>query len=788
MGKKKAREKVKIVKEFLTEGIWKEDVSATGTLKRLGLQLLKILTTTFRGYQKDGCGLQASALTYITIVSLVPMLAIMFSFSKGIGMQRRLYDSVGVERIVEKKWDAELGNYRREAYFRVKEVKEEIKEGENGKGIIHDLPESMQEIIIQIFTYVDRTNFAALGVVGSLMLLIGVVMSIAKLEKCFNLIWGVSKWRGFLKSFPSYLVVLIVAPLLFMTVMSVNSLLMSQNVLGWLSSHVGAATGLMVFLCRLVVGAIVMLFFMFLFTFMPNTKVKARTGILGGMFASILWLTVLWLYLKMQVGLAKYNTIYGTFAALPFFLALVYANWCIVLLGCEFSYAVQYHRFMRIEKMEQPMPAGACLLLGQLAMFETCKAFEGDEHSWNPEEYAVKNSIPMSQLRYVVGVLVRAKLLLQIESSSDDDRFVPGCPPDTITQATVEEAFRENDSVDGKQYFEMLPPHFANGLKERYQSFLEKLGEVNFADAVRTGIPEQKQLMSVTLSRGMKRTMLACLMLLGLEAFGEPLRVFVSIAPQLESVRTIGGELVVAESLVPPGASPETYVPQPRSIASLAKASFLLTIGVPFEKALLPKVRGTFPKLAIVDGRSGMDLMPMEEGIHAEGHGHHHGGVDPHVWLSIGNMKIHARTVARELSARLPEHHDEIERRAQAYIASLEKLDDEIRRCLEPLKGRTAMVFHPAFGYYLKRYGLQQMAVELGGREPTGRHLGALLRTAKKNRIRCVFVQPQFNGKSVQTIAREIGGTVVTLDPLPSEYSAGMRQLCTQLLTIGNFP
>ena len=290
--------------------------------------------------------------------------------------------------------------------------------------------------------------------------------------------------------------------------------------------------------------------------------------------------------------------------------------------------------------------------------------------------------------------------------------------------------------------------------------------------------------------------LLTCLLFVCLLANGERLHVFVSIAPQLESVRSIGGELVTAEALVPPGASPETYVPQPRRIASLSKASFVLTIGVPFEKALLPKVRGAFPNLPVIDGRDGMEILPMEEGIeihgsgheHDHGHDHGHGGMDPHVWLSIGNMRIHARTVARALSERLPEHRAEIEKRAADYIASLETLDDEIRRQLAPLKGRTAMVFHPAFGYFLRRYGIRQLAVELNGREPTGRYLSELLRVAKENRVHCIFVQPQFNGKTVHVVAKELDGAVVTLDPLPTEYTKGLRALSSQLLAIGNFP
>ena len=98
------------------------------------------------------------------------------------------------------------------------------------------------------------------------------------------------------------------------------------------------------------------------------------------------------------------------------------------------------------------------------------------------------------------------------------------------------------------------------------------------------------------------------------------------------------------------------------------------------------------------------------------------------------------------------------------------------------------MVFHPAFGYFLKRYGIRQLAVELNGREPTGRYLSELLRVAKENRVRCIFVQPQFNGKTVRVVAKELGGAIVTLDPLPMDYTKGLRTLSSQLLTIGNFP
>lgn len=278
---------------------------------------------------------------------------------------------------------------------------------------------------------------------------------------------------------------------------------------------------------------------------------------------------------------------------------------------------------------------------------------------------------------------------------------------------------------------------------------------------------------------------------------GDVLRVFVGIGPQLESVRRIGGEQVEVESLVPAGASPETYSASPRKMSSLARADMYIGIGAPFERSLKEKIRQSFPELTVVDGTHGMTFRRMDEGgicghghhhghghghSHGHGHGHAAGDDDPHVWLCIGNMQVHARNVAAALSAALPEHAGEFSRRLAAYLEELSALDQEMARMLAPYAGGEVVVFHPAFGYYLERYGLHQHAVELGGKEPGGRHLGALIRQARKAGTRSIYVQPQFNSKASEVLAREIGGSVLRLEPLPEAYSEGMRAICAQLL------
>ena len=267
--------------------------------------------------------------------------------------------------------------------------------------------------------------------------------------------------------------------------------------------------------------------------------------------------------------------------------------------------------------------------------------------------------------------------------------------------------------------------------------------------------------------------------------------VFVSIGPQLESVRRIGGGEVDVHAMLPAGLSPETYSPNVRLMSALARADVYVTIGVPFEKSLIEKIRASFPNLKIVDGTAGMTFRRMEDGHHHEHHHHGHDDDDdddedmddPHVWLGIENMKCHARTVAAALAELLPDaEHAAVDGRAIAYLRELDALANELKTKLAPLRGTEVVVYHPAFGYFLDDYGIRQAAVELEGKEPGGRYLGKVIRDARHDGVRAIFVQPQFNAKAAEVLSHEIGGKVLPFDPLPEDYSGGMRRLAEALL------
>ena len=286
------------------------------------------------------------------------------------------------------------------------------------------------------------------------------------------------------------------------------------------------------------------------------------------------------------------------------------------------------------------------------------------------------------------------------------------------------------------------------------------------------------------------RTAAACLLLALFSAAcagaTEPLNVFVSIVPQEAFVGNVGGERVDVHVLVPPGQSPATYQPTLQQMTALAEADVLFTIGVPFEKTLVPKIRRQLPDLRIVPTDRGVSKRTMvvshhHEGDHDDDYGEAAGTPDPHIWLSPRRVKIQATTIADALIELDPGSAAAYRRNLKAFCAKLDAADARIAEALAPLRGRSFYVFHPAFGYFGDDYGLHQVAVEVEGKEPGARELAALIESARADGVRVIFVQRQFATKSARAVARAIGGAVVPLDPLASDYLANLERIADAL-------
>ncbi len=258
-----------------------------------------------------------------------------------------------------------------------------------------------------------------------------------------------------------------------------------------------------------------------------------------------------------------------------------------------------------------------------------------------------------------------------------------------------------------------------------------------------------------------------------------PPLVAVSILPQQEFVQRVAGDAVQVEVLVQPGQSPHTYEPTPRQAASLAEAALWIRIGVPFEDTVLRKLSDVAPGLVIVDGCHGIQLLPVDERRH--GPPHDHGDLDPHFWLDPQLVSEHLGTVRDALCDLVPARCPELDANLARYRDELTAADSRVAAILAPLAGRNLLVFHPAYGYFARRYGLRQVAVEVEGKEPTGRRLAELIDLAHASGARALFVQPQLSGSSPRAAADALGVPLVQLDPMAADYLANLQLMAERI-------
>ncbi len=258
-----------------------------------------------------------------------------------------------------------------------------------------------------------------------------------------------------------------------------------------------------------------------------------------------------------------------------------------------------------------------------------------------------------------------------------------------------------------------------------------------------------------------------------------PLRVVVSLLPQRAIVEAVGGELVTVAVLVGPGRNIHTYEPTPRQMAALAEADLILPIGVPFERAWLPRLEAAHPGLPVLDllAAAGIAPLPLIGHAHAEPRAPEPTGeLDPHVWTDPLLVARLLPPLAAALAAADPPHAADYQAGAARFAAELAALDAEIRGLLAGLEGRRFLVFHPSWGYFAAAYGLEQVAIEHEGKEPGARSLAGIIARAKAEGIRVVFVQQQAATASAQAVAEAVGGRVIALDPLAPDYVENLRR------------
>lgn len=280
---------------------------------------------------------------------------------------------------------------------------------------------------------------------------------------------------------------------------------------------------------------------------------------------------------------------------------------------------------------------------------------------------------------------------------------------------------------------------------------------------------------------------LAGLLWAGEAAEAAKVKAFVSIAPQKYFVEKVGADQVEVAVLVAPGADPHTYEPKPRQMSELGRAAVYFAVGVDFEKAWMKKIAATNPQMRIVPTDGNIAKMAFA------GHPHGHAGAakdaqarqahgpsrspDPHVWLSPPLVKIQAQTIAEALIEADPAHRARYAENVAAFGREIDDLHAELKALFAASRGTRFMVVHPSWGYFAQAYGLEQVSIEIEGKDPKPAQLKELIRVAREGGIRTVFAQPQFPAKIAEMISREIGGQVIYADPLAASWAENLREV-----------
>ncbi len=261
----------------------------------------------------------------------------------------------------------------------------------------------------------------------------------------------------------------------------------------------------------------------------------------------------------------------------------------------------------------------------------------------------------------------------------------------------------------------------------------------------------------------------------------EPIPVFVSILPQKYFVERIGGEQVKVEVMVNPGESPATFNPNPKKMSLLSQAKLYFSIGVPFETIWIDRIQSI---------HSNLQFVPLHDEAHDksgtdQGHGHpsrhSHGSSDPHIWTSPAKVKLMAKKIKETLVRTEPQKEKYFEANLRAFHNDLDALDRDIREILARSDNHRFLVFHPAWSYFAEDYGLEQISIEDGGKEPGARTLQKIIEKGKKLGIKVIFVQKQFSLSIAKKIAKMIGATVREMDPLAEDYLENMRLTATAI-------
>ncbi len=371
----------------LNQKIWSGDPKDFPPLKATGIRLVRVTLLLIRSFGDASIRLRAMGLVYLTLMSVVPLLAITIAILKAFGFHHQLRDIM--------------------------------------LSFVEPLGDQGSEVVDYILEFVSAMQLEGLGVIGVAVLVISVVSALQMVEMALNEIWHVQAPRRFVQRVSTYFVTVIVGPLLGFFSIAAMTALSNSTFVGKISEisllgQMVAMTG------RLVPFLIAAAGFMFLFMFMPNTRVRARSAFLAALISAAFWVVFGITFAALVVSTGRYAAVYSAFASLVLFMLWTFSSWMVVLIGARGSYLLQHPDYIVERSIDLELSIEQEERLSLRALQLIGRNFYSGKAPWNLEELAAHLNAPWTSLERILGILERGHFI--VKTGKEPFTYLPGKP------------------------------------------------------------------------------------------------------------------------------------------------------------------------------------------------------------------------------------------------------------------------------------------------------------------------------------------------------------------------
>jgi membrane protein len=371
----------KRISYFLNHNLWRLRIDKLTKKQGFLLKQIRIFFLAIKGFNDDKCILKATALTYYTLFSIVPVIALAFAIAKGFDYQETL------KQIISLKFS------------------------------------DQKDILNQAFLYADKmlanTKGGLIAGVGIILLLWSIIKLLSSIENSFNDIWGIKRDRTWTRKITDYLSIMLIGPIFI--IISGGLTIWLKTSLNDVASNVELITPIQIVFLKLFSFSLIWAMFVFLYMALPNTKVTFKVSAFGSLIAAILFELLQWAYVSSQIGVAQYNKIYGSFAALPLFLIWIQYTWFVVLYGAELTSATQNVEHYELENDINNISDRYKRVIALMIANQVVKNFTEGKTALTSHEIATKLDLPLRLAKLIINEFIETGVLNEVKILNDTE-------------------------------------------------------------------------------------------------------------------------------------------------------------------------------------------------------------------------------------------------------------------------------------------------------------------------------------------------------------------------------